>query len=203
MIKGLVKKALYPHSYSSEAYESYLRGKGVEIGKGCYFFDARTINIDLQRPHMLRFGDYVKVTGYVHILCHDYSRSVVLQSGGALRRGERDGHRRQRVHRDSLHRADGVPHRRRLDYRRRGSRLGNVARGLGYRGQSGTAGVHTGRVRREAREARARGSRGVCNHVQRTQRSVAQRWTDDQRIRLAVLASHRGDAARARGAFPS
>lgn len=82
MIKGLVKKALYPHSYSSEAYESYLRGKGVEIGKGCYFFDARTINIDLQRPHMLKFGDYVKVTGYVHILCHDYSRSVVLQSGG-------------------------------------------------------------------------------------------------------------------------
>ena len=82
MIKGLVKKALYPHSYSSEAYESYLRGKGVEIGKGCYFFDARTINIDLQRPHTLRFGDYVKVTGYVHILCHDYSRSVVLQSGG-------------------------------------------------------------------------------------------------------------------------
>lgn len=82
MIKGLVKKALYPHSYSSEAYESYLRGKGVEIGKGCFFFDARTINIDLQRPHMLRFGDYVKVTGYVHILCHDYSRSVVLQSGG-------------------------------------------------------------------------------------------------------------------------
>lgn len=82
MIKELAKKILYPHSYSSEAFANYLRRSGVEVGEGCHFFDARTINVDLQRPHMLRFGKYVKVTGYVHILCHDYSRSVVLQSGG-------------------------------------------------------------------------------------------------------------------------
>lgn len=82
MIKDLVKRVLCPHAYSSEAFAGYLRSKGVAVGEGCYFFDARTINVDLQRPHMLRFGDYVKVTGYVHILCHDYSRSVVLQAGG-------------------------------------------------------------------------------------------------------------------------
>lgn len=82
MIKDLVKRVLYPHAYSSEAFAGHLRSKGVEVGEGCYFFDARTINVDLQRPHMLRFGNYVKVTGYVHILCHDYSRSVVLQAGG-------------------------------------------------------------------------------------------------------------------------
>ena len=82
MIKKLFKRVLFPHTYSSEAFAEYLRSKGVEVGEGCHFFDARTINVDLQRPHMLRFGDYVKVTGYVHILCHDYSRSVVLQSGG-------------------------------------------------------------------------------------------------------------------------
>lgn len=82
MIKELTKRVLYPHAYSSDAFVSYLRRRGVEVGEGCYFFDARTINVDLQRPHMLRFGNYVKVTGYVHILCHDYSRSVVLQSGG-------------------------------------------------------------------------------------------------------------------------
>ena len=82
MLKDLAKRVLCPHSYSSEAFERYLRSKGVEIGKGCYFFDPRTINVDLQRPHMLRFGNYVKVTGYTHILCHDYGRSVVLQAGG-------------------------------------------------------------------------------------------------------------------------
>lgn len=82
MIKELVKRVLFPHAHSSDAFVSYLRRRGVEVGEGCYFFDARTINVDLQRPHMLRFGNYVKVTGYVHILCHDYSRSVVLQSGG-------------------------------------------------------------------------------------------------------------------------
>ena len=82
MIKELAKRILCPHAHSSEAFASYLRRRGVEVGEGCHFFDARTINIDLQRPHMLRFGKYAKVTGYVHILCHDYSRSVVLQSGG-------------------------------------------------------------------------------------------------------------------------
>lgn len=84
MIKELAKRILYPHAHSSEAFADYLRRRGVEVGKGCYFFDAQTINVDLQRPHMLRFGKYVKVTGYVHILCHDYSRSVVLQSGGEV-----------------------------------------------------------------------------------------------------------------------
>ncbi|WP_270404687.1 acyltransferase [Candidatus Collinsella stercoripullorum] len=82
MIKDLVKRILYPHTHSSEVFASYLRSRGIEVGEGCFFFDARTINIDLQRPHMLQFGNYVKVTGYVHILCHDYSRSVILQSGG-------------------------------------------------------------------------------------------------------------------------
>ena len=82
MIKELAKRILYPHAHSSEAFADYLRRRGVEVGEGCYFFDAQTINVDLQRPHMLRFGKYVKITGYVHILCHDYSRSVVLQSGG-------------------------------------------------------------------------------------------------------------------------
>ena len=84
MIKELAKRIIYPHAHSSEAFADYLRRRGVEVGEGCYFFDAQTINVDLQRPHMLRFGKYVKVTGYVHILCHDYSRSVVLQSGGEV-----------------------------------------------------------------------------------------------------------------------
>lgn len=89
MIKELAKRILYPHAHSSEAFANYLRCKGVEVGEGCHFFDAQTINVDLQRPHMLRFGKYVKVTGYVHILCHDYSRSVVLQSGGTSERLEK------------------------------------------------------------------------------------------------------------------
>lgn len=84
MIKELAKRILHPHAYSSEAFANYLRRRGVEVGEGCHFFDAQTTNVDLQRPHMLRFGKYVKVTGYVHVLCHYYSRSVVLQSGGGI-----------------------------------------------------------------------------------------------------------------------
>lgn len=63
MIKELAKRILYPHAHSSEAFADYLRHRGVEVGEGCYFFDAQTINVDLQRPHMLRFGKYVKEPG--------------------------------------------------------------------------------------------------------------------------------------------
>lgn len=120
MIKKLIKRILYPHTHSSEAFADYLRRRGVEVGEGCHFFDARTINVDLQRPHMLRFGKYVKVTGYAHILCHDYSRSVVLQSGGgAFRGGWRNSHWGQCLHWRSRHRADGIQYWRKLNYWRR------------------------------------------------------------------------------------
>lgn len=43
MIKELAKRILYPHAHSSEAFADYLRHRGVEVGEGCYFFDAQTI----------------------------------------------------------------------------------------------------------------------------------------------------------------
>ena len=39
------------------------------------------MTIDIQRPHMLHIGDYVKITSNVTVLCHDYSRSVFLGKG--------------------------------------------------------------------------------------------------------------------------
>lgn len=76
-IQSLVKKMLYPNRYSSDAYITYLRKKGVEIGSGCTIYSPNHTEIDTQRPHMLKIGNYVKITSGVTIIAHDYSRSVL------------------------------------------------------------------------------------------------------------------------------
>lgn len=77
-LKRKIKKLVFPHSYSSDAYITYLSKAGVEIGKGCIFYSPNSISIDLERPHMLHIGNYCKITDGVKILTHDYSRSVLL-----------------------------------------------------------------------------------------------------------------------------
>jgi maltose O-acetyltransferase len=76
-MKNLLKRVLYPHSYSSDAYIKYLRSKHIRIGEGCYIFSPNHVSIDTERPHMLHIGDYCKITSGVKIMTHDYSRSVL------------------------------------------------------------------------------------------------------------------------------
>lgn len=71
-----IKRLIFPHTYSSEAYIEYLRKQGVEIGKKCRIWSPNHTCIDVQRPHMLHIGDYVRITRDVSILCHDFSRCV-------------------------------------------------------------------------------------------------------------------------------
>lgn len=52
------------------------------VGEGTYFFDPQSTRIDCQRPHMLFIGSNVKVTAGVIVLCHDYSRSVLIDAFG-------------------------------------------------------------------------------------------------------------------------
>lgn len=73
----LLKKILFPHSYSSEAFVNYLRNKKVNVGKGTYIFSPNHVIIDVERPHMLSIGNYCKISSGVKILTHDYSKSVL------------------------------------------------------------------------------------------------------------------------------
>lgn len=66
----------------SQAFAERLRRKGVAVGEGTYFFDPQSTRIDCQRPHMLSVGSNVKVAAGVIVLCHDYSRSVLIDAFG-------------------------------------------------------------------------------------------------------------------------
>ena len=74
----LLKRILLPHTYSSDAYIRYLRGKNIDIGEGTFIFSPNHVTIDVERPHMLSIGKYCKITSGVKILTHDYSKSVLL-----------------------------------------------------------------------------------------------------------------------------
>ena len=76
MIKNLLKRIMFPNTYSSEAYINYLRKTGVSIGEGSIIYSPNHTNIDVRRPHQLTIGKYVKITYGVIILAHDYSRAV-------------------------------------------------------------------------------------------------------------------------------
>ena len=69
---------------SSEGFIAYLRKKGFSIGEGTKFFDPASTFVDPTRPYMLRIGFYCKITRGVVILSHDYSRSVLRRSHGAI-----------------------------------------------------------------------------------------------------------------------
>lgn len=83
-IKQFILKLVFPNTYSQEAYLSFLRKKGIDIGKGCKIWSPNQTYIDYTRPHMLHIGNYVKITRNVTILCHDYSRSVWCEMGGGI-----------------------------------------------------------------------------------------------------------------------
>ena len=74
----------------SDIFTYFLKCKGVTIGTKCHFFAPTSVTIDIQRPHMLHIGDYVKIAKGVTILCHDYSRSVFCNMKGYENCGEGD-----------------------------------------------------------------------------------------------------------------
>lgn len=75
--KYIIRKRWFNGRISSKDYISYLRVKGVEIGKGTIFHDPSTTSVGTQRGWMVHIGEYCKITGGVTILDHDYSRSVL------------------------------------------------------------------------------------------------------------------------------
>ncbi len=57
---------------------------GVRVGKGTIFYDPRSMNIDRERPWMLKIGEYCKICAGTIILTHDYSRSVLRRRYGDI-----------------------------------------------------------------------------------------------------------------------
>ena len=77
MIRELLKKLVYPHKYSTEAYVKYIRSGGGQIGKNCRFYGPTSINIDSTSFPFISIGDNVVLTENVIILAHDYSYEVL------------------------------------------------------------------------------------------------------------------------------
>jgi acetyltransferase-like isoleucine patch superfamily enzyme len=76
-IRKIIIRILHPNRYSSNAYIKYLVSKGCTIGEGTFFFSPLDTQVDVSRPYLLEIGKYCKITSGVHILTHDYSRSVL------------------------------------------------------------------------------------------------------------------------------
>lgn len=87
-LKEKIRQIIRPNVCISNLYIFFLKCRGVEIGKGGHFFMPIGTTVDVQRPHMLHIGNYVKVAKGVTILCHDYSRSVFCNMEGYKNCGE-------------------------------------------------------------------------------------------------------------------
>lgn len=88
-LRNIVKRLIYPHSYSSEAYIEYLRGEGVKIGSECTFYAPTKTKVDSTSFLFIEIGNKVQITEGVIILGHDYSYSVCADALGKLPRKQR------------------------------------------------------------------------------------------------------------------
>ena len=77
--RKIVNKILYPHTYSSDAYISFLRKNGVRIGNGTWFVKPKSTCVDVQNAIFIEIGDNVCITDGVTILAHDWSYSVIAR----------------------------------------------------------------------------------------------------------------------------
>jgi len=75
--RQVISKMLYPNTYSSDAYVSYLRKCGVRIGYGTWFAKPKNTSVDVQNAISVEIGDNACITDGVIILAHDWSYSVI------------------------------------------------------------------------------------------------------------------------------
>ena len=80
----LCKRIIMREKYNSETYIKYLRNKGISIGNNCVIFVPSKTLIDIQNPHMLNFGENVKIAEGVKILTHDFSWCVTSAIDGVI-----------------------------------------------------------------------------------------------------------------------
>ena len=75
-LKKMVKKIIFPNSYSNGTFIEYLRRNGVCIGDNVVICAPNHTIIDIQKPWMISIGDNTQIIVGVKILAHDYSIST-------------------------------------------------------------------------------------------------------------------------------
>ncbi|MFQ6862914.1 MAG: acyltransferase [Beduini sp.] len=77
MIKQLINRLLYSHTYSSEAYIRYLRKNGAVIGKNTRFVSPKQCRVDSGRMDHISIGDNCCIVSS-NLIAHDYSWYVLI-----------------------------------------------------------------------------------------------------------------------------
>ena len=77
-----IRKIVFPNSYNDTVFKKYLKSKGVLIGENTTIYSPNHVSIDTRKPWLIRIGDYCSITSGVHIIAHDYSRSVLRKRYG-------------------------------------------------------------------------------------------------------------------------
>lgn len=72
LIKTIVNKIVYPHTYNNEVFCNYMRSKGAVIGKNTRFIAPKKTHVDDARLDYISIGDNCCLS-MVSILAHDYS----------------------------------------------------------------------------------------------------------------------------------
>ena len=72
--KDKIKSAILGYRATSASYIDHLKKIGVEVGS----------DVEIFRPHLLKIGNHVTITGPVTILTHDYSWSDLKRKYGEI-----------------------------------------------------------------------------------------------------------------------
>lgn len=83
-LKEVAKKIIYGKHASSNAYISYLRGLGIQIGDDVTIYSPTKTLIDEQYPWTIKIGNHVRIAEGVKIITHDYSWSVMKTCSGVI-----------------------------------------------------------------------------------------------------------------------
>lgn len=82
MVKKFLKSVILREKASSEAFVSYLRKLGVQIGEDVHFYGPDHTWVDVTCPWLITIGNHVRITHGVIILTHDYSWYVLKNLPG-------------------------------------------------------------------------------------------------------------------------
>lgn len=69
---------------NSNRFVTYIRNRGVNIGKNCIFREPKTARIDLTRPYLISIGDNVDMNRFFQIWTHDWASGVFIRKYGQM-----------------------------------------------------------------------------------------------------------------------
>ena len=73
-----------PFHSASTRLVHHLRSKGVKVGEGVVFRDAKSVTIDLTRPSLIEIGDNVDINVNFTIMTHDFASGVFINKYNEL-----------------------------------------------------------------------------------------------------------------------